>query len=113
MTRWSVYVLIAIGFAIACAFLSHWQFDRNESRSEQIALVEKNYDAEPVPLADLIGDDGTLAIDESLDGRSISGVWVGAMAPGGCGREFRGTWRDATDESTHPFVLTKKEGSGK
>ena len=60
MTRWSVYVLIAIGFAIACAFLSHWQFDRNESRSEQIALVEQNYDAEPVPLSDLIGDDGAL-----------------------------------------------------
>jgi len=60
MTRWSVYVLIAIGFAIACAFLSHWQFDRNESRSEQIALVEQNYDAEPVPLSDLIGSDGAL-----------------------------------------------------
>jgi cytochrome oxidase assembly protein ShyY1 len=60
MTRWSVYVLIAIGFAVACAFLSHWQFERNESRSEQIALVERNYDAEPVPLADLIGDDGAL-----------------------------------------------------
>ncbi|MFJ4175708.1 SURF1 family protein [Microbacterium sp. NPDC089696] len=60
MTRWTVYVLIAIGFAVACAFLSHWQFDRNESRAEQIALVEKNYDAAPVPLADLIGVDGEL-----------------------------------------------------
>lgn len=60
MTRWGVYLLIAIGFAIACAFLSHWQFDRNESRSEQIALVEQNYDAEAVPLAELIGDDGRL-----------------------------------------------------
>lgn len=60
MTRWFVYVLIAIGFAVACAFLSHWQFERNESRSEQIALVEKNYDAEPVALAELIGSDGAL-----------------------------------------------------
>lgn len=60
LTRWTVYVVIAIGFAVACAFLSHWQFDRNESRAEQIALVEKNYDAEPVPLADLIGADGAL-----------------------------------------------------
>ena len=42
LLRWGAYVLIAIGFAIACAFLSHWQFDRNESRSEQIALVERN-----------------------------------------------------------------------
>lgn len=60
ITRWSVYVLIAIGFAIACAFLANWQFDRNESRSEQIALVEQNYDADPVPLADLIGADDQL-----------------------------------------------------
>lgn len=60
MTRWAVYVLIAIGFAVACAFLSNWQFERNESRSEQIALVEQNYDADPVPLAELIGDDGVL-----------------------------------------------------
>lgn len=58
MLRWSVYVLIAIGFAVACVFLSHWQFDRNAARSEQIALVEANYDAEAVPLADLIGSDG-------------------------------------------------------
>ncbi|OAN38299.1 hypothetical protein A4X16_02580 [Microbacterium sp. H83] len=61
MTRWSVYVLIAIGFAVACAFLSYWQFERNENRAEQIALVEKNYDADPVPLQDLIGADGELA----------------------------------------------------
>lgn len=64
MTRWAVYVLIAIGFAVACAFLSNWQFERNESRTEQIALVERNYDADPVPLASLIGDDGVLDPDD-------------------------------------------------
>lgn len=60
LTRWSVYVLISIGFAVACAFLSHWQFERNESRAEQIELVEKNYDADPVPLSELVGTDGAL-----------------------------------------------------
>jgi len=60
LTRWGVYTLVAIGFAIACAFLSHWQFERNESRAEQIALVEQNYDAPAVPLADLLGDDDVL-----------------------------------------------------
>lgn len=58
--RWGVYVLVAIGFAVACVFLSQWQFDRNASRAEQIALVERNYDAEPVPVADLLGEDGGL-----------------------------------------------------
>mgnify|MGYP003347351134 CR=1 FL=1 len=49
-----VMYLIAIGFAIACVFLSNWQFERNESRAEQIALVEQNYDAPAVPLADVL-----------------------------------------------------------
>ncbi|MCK3768253.1 SURF1 family protein [Microbacterium aerolatum] len=58
--RWGVYLLIAIGFAVACVFLSDWQFDRNESRASDIALVEQNYDAAPVPLGELIDEDGEL-----------------------------------------------------
>lgn len=58
--RWGVYVLIAIGFAVACVFLSNWQFERNQERSAQIALVEKNFDAEPAPLSTLIDESGEL-----------------------------------------------------
>ena len=61
-------------------------------------------------LAGDVDDEGALSIDESLDGRAISGVWAGTLQPGSCGREFRGTWRNAADESTHPFVLNKKGG---
>ena len=64
---------------------------------------------EVAQLAGDVDDDGALSIDESLDGRAISGVWAGTLQPGSCGQEFRGTWRNAADESTHPFVL-KKEG---
>jgi len=60
LVRWGVYVLIAIAFAVACAFLANWQFDRNESRAEQLALVERNYDATPIPLGDAITADGAL-----------------------------------------------------
>jgi hypothetical protein len=66
--------------------------------------------AAPPSVAQLAGDiddDGLLGIDESLDGRAISGVWSGELQAGSCGREFRGTWRNATDDSTHPFVLNK------
>lgn len=62
--RWTVYALIACLFAVACAFLSNWQFSRNAERATDLALVENNYDAAPVPLADLIGDDGFDAGDE-------------------------------------------------
>jgi cytochrome oxidase assembly protein ShyY1 len=52
--RWAMYISLAIAFAIACAFLSNWQFSRNEERATQLALVERNYDATPVPLGELI-----------------------------------------------------------
>ena len=58
-------------------------------------------------LAGDIDDQGQLTIDESQDGRSISGIWLGTLAPGSCGEEFRGTWRNAADDSMHPFVLNK------
>ncbi|VTU36219.1 hypothetical protein [Variovorax sp. RA8] len=58
-------------------------------------------------LAGDIDDEGLLSIDESMDGRAISGNWLGELQPGSCGKEFRGTWRNASDDSTHPFVLNK------
>ena len=76
MTRWAVYVLIAIGFAVACVFLSQWQFDRNATREEQIALVEQNYDADPVPLADLIGPDGALRPDDEWHPVVLQGEYL-------------------------------------
>ena len=62
------------------------------------------------PAAQLSGDidnEGFLILDESQDGRSISAVWSGEMQPGSCGKEFKGTWRNSSDDSTQPFVLRK------
>lgn len=52
--RWSGYLAFAIAFAIACAFLSNWQFSRNSWREAQLDLIAANYDAEPVPLAEVL-----------------------------------------------------------
>ncbi|WP_372439922.1 SURF1 family cytochrome oxidase biogenesis protein [Microbacterium stercoris] len=52
--RWSVYAAIAIAFAIACAYLSNWQFSRNEERATMLALVAANYDAEPIDAATVL-----------------------------------------------------------
>ncbi|WP_460773991.1 SURF1 family cytochrome oxidase biogenesis protein [Microbacterium sp. GXF7504] len=48
--RWTAYILVAVVFAVACGFLSHWQFSRNADRAAQLALVEANYDAAPIAL---------------------------------------------------------------
>ncbi|VWX58376.1 conserved exported hypothetical protein [Burkholderiales bacterium 8X] len=54
-----------------------------------------------------IDDEGLLSIDESDDGQRISGVWLGELRPESCGKEFRGVWRNALDDSTHSFTLNK------
>jgi hypothetical protein len=61
-------------------------------------------------LAGDIDDDGLLTLDESQDGRAISAVWSGELQPGSCGKEFKGTWRNAKDDSTHPFTLSRTGG---
>lgn len=61
-------------------------------------------------LAGDIDDEGKLNLDESQDGRAISAVWSGEMQVASCGKEFKGIWRNATDDSTHPFILTRAGG---
>ncbi|CAN3701804.1 hypothetical protein MMX123_01802 [Microbacterium sp. MM2322] len=75
--RWALYVGVAILFAIACAFLSNWQFSRNAERSEQLELVANNYDAAPVALGDLLAPGAELTPSDEwrpvrLEGRYLA-----------------------------------------
>ncbi|WP_119697795.1 SURF1 family protein [Microbacterium halotolerans] len=74
--RWTVYALVACLFAVACGFLSHWQFSRNAERATDLALIENNYDADPVPLADLIGDDGRFDAGDEWRPVEVTGEYV-------------------------------------
>ncbi|WP_263120630.1 SURF1 family protein [Cellulomonas sp. RIT-PI-Y] len=55
-------VLLAIVLATACTFLGRWQWNRHVNRDAAIRLVQTNYDADPVPLADLVP-----TVDDTLD----------------------------------------------
>lgn len=67
--RWSGYVVFAILFAVACAFLANWQFSRSEQRSHANGLIADNYNAAVVPLADLI--EGTSGFDADDEWRPV------------------------------------------
>ncbi len=58
--RWIGYVALVVVFAIACVALSQWQFARREEAAANIARVEKNYDAPPVPLVSVLAPDQAL-----------------------------------------------------
>ena len=74
--RWAIYIGLAVVFAIACAFLSNWQFSRNEERSAQLALVAQNYDASPVPLSELIPAGGALDPQDEWRPATLTGRYM-------------------------------------
>lgn len=74
--RWAIYLTLAVVFAIACAFLSNWQFSRNEERAAQLELVERNYDAEPVALEDAIPAGGELEAQDGWQPVRMTGQYV-------------------------------------
>jgi hypothetical protein len=53
--RWLAWLLLATIFAIACGFLSDWQFHRRAERVAQISIVQSNYNAKPVLAKTLFG----------------------------------------------------------
>jgi len=55
-------VLLAVVLATACTFLGRWQWNRHVHRDAAIRLVQTNYDADPVPLTDLLP-----TVDDALD----------------------------------------------
>ena len=69
LRRWSGYVAIAIVFAIACGFLSNWQFSRNEHRAHANGLIANNYHAAPVPVEELLA--GTHDFDPEDEWRPV------------------------------------------
>ncbi|PJJ72206.1 cytochrome oxidase assembly protein ShyY1 [Diaminobutyricimonas aerilata] len=62
--RWVGYLALTVVFAVACALLGNWQWSRNEQRLAEIELVERNYDAPPVDLADALADPAAFDEDE-------------------------------------------------
>ncbi len=51
--RWLTWLLLAALFALACVFLSQWQFARRGEAVAKIDLVLQNYDKNPVALETL------------------------------------------------------------
>ena len=55
-------------------------------------------------------EDGEFNLEESTDGRRIDATWSGKVVEGSCGKEIRGTWTRAGDDTSQDFVLRRQSG---
>lgn len=102
--RWLTWAVVAIIAAIVCTFLGRWQFSRHETKSEAIALVEANYEAQPHSLDEVVPDG---VFDPTMEWTpvQITGSYVGdpVILP------QRGVPGQAGDHVLSLFVTAEKE----
>lgn len=82
--------------------------ERNRERADSLYGAINRQGARALLAGDI--EAGELVLDESVDGKAISAVWVGQVVAGSCGKEIRGTWRQAADGATRHFTLSKRPG---
>jgi cytochrome oxidase assembly protein ShyY1 len=74
--RWFTYLCMAIAFAIACGFLSHWQFGRNAQTVALNTLVTANYKAAPVAPATLLATKSFYSTDDQYRRVTMTGRYL-------------------------------------
>lgn len=52
--RWAGYLALTVAFAVVCSGLGWWQFARRAEARAEIARIDANYGATPVPVADAL-----------------------------------------------------------
>ena len=74
--RWAGYLALTIVFAIACSALGTWQLNRRAEALAEVARIDANYDAEPVPVAEALPDPAEFDVDQRWQVVALSGRYL-------------------------------------
>ncbi|GAA1869155.1 SURF1 family protein [Myceligenerans crystallogenes] len=75
--QWVILGVAAVVLAALCVLAARWQWARYEDRTAQIAVIEANWSARPVPVEDVLGGPGAaLPEDEVWQQVVLTGSYV-------------------------------------
>jgi cytochrome oxidase assembly protein ShyY1 len=74
--RWAGYLALVIVFAVACCALGSWQLNRRAEALTEVARIDANYDAEPVPVAEALPDPAAFDPDERWQVVTLTGEYL-------------------------------------
>ena len=74
--RWAGYLALVVVFAIACSALGTWQFNRRAEALAEVARIDANYDADPIPVAEALPDPESFDIDQRWQVVTLSGEYL-------------------------------------
>ncbi|MDF2807516.1 MAG: hypothetical protein K0S43_2462 [Cellulosimicrobium sp.] len=74
--RWAGYLALVIVFAVACCALGTWQLNRRAEALTEVARIDANYDAEPIPVAEALPDPETFDPDARWQVVALTGEYL-------------------------------------
>ncbi|HET6672242.1 MAG TPA: SURF1 family protein [Agromyces sp.] len=74
--RWAGYLALVVVFAIACCALGSWQLNRRAEALAEVARIDANYDARPVPVAEALPEASGFDIDQRWQVVELSGTYL-------------------------------------
>ena len=74
--QWAGYLALTVIFAIACCALGTWQLNRRAEALAEVARIDANYDADPVPVAEALPDPAAFDIDQRWQVVALTGEFL-------------------------------------
>lgn len=74
--RWAGYLALVVVFAIACSALGTWQLNRRAEALAEVARIDANYDADPVPLAEALPEPDAFDVEQRWQVVSARGEYL-------------------------------------
>ena len=74
--QWAGYLALTVIFAIVCCALGTWQLNRRAEALAEVARIDANYDAEPVPVAEALPDPAEFDIEQRWQVVSLRGEFL-------------------------------------
>lgn len=75
-SRWVVAAMMVLIFSIACHFLAQWQLARRAEAQAEIARVQNNFDAAPVPVEDALPARDAFDMNQKWTHVSLTGRYL-------------------------------------
>ena len=74
--QWAGYLILTVIFAIVCCALGTWQLNRRAEALAEVARIDANYDADPVPVAEALPDPAAFDVDQRWQVVALTGEFL-------------------------------------
>jgi cytochrome oxidase assembly protein ShyY1 len=74
--HWARYFALAVVFALVCVGLCLWQLDRRDTALDELARIDNNYSADPVPVDEVLPELDSFELSQKWTPVTMTGTYL-------------------------------------